>query len=800
MALLLFLASAAAALAAARRIFGAPSWPAGAALVALALVLPGFALVSGRVMAPLDAFYRFAPLDDLPAETQPAQRSAGILSDNQTQFLPWRSAVRHAFAAGEWPLWNPHSQGGDPLAGVAQPAPYFPSQLLSLLLPAPDGPAFVAAWTLLSAALAAFLLARGLGCREAAALTAAAGWALSSFLMFWLPWALAQTVALLPLVVLCTRRLVHAPRLASALALAGALALLLLTGHPESMLHVVAIGAVWGLTELAGRRPALPETARVVGAALGAGALALGLTAFFLLPFADVVLQSTEHHVRSTYLTAASKDLPLAEALRQLAASFIPFVHGVPGLELASGPERRWLPSSGYVASVLFFPALAGLFASRLPFRRLLAGLALFGLAAGAQIPPTLDLVGKLPLFSISLNERLVFLVSFALALLAAYGVESWLATDATASARPELRRRRAALALAPAAALAFGLALAWPALRASGLSAVFLAERSAWLLAPPLAFALLLRARARPLAAALTLVALVAVQRHGELGHLHLSFARQHWAPRVPLLERLPADEEPYRIAAVGAALLPNSAALWGLEDIRGDAALTLRRLVETRRLLGADGNFSRLLLDSLDSRFLDFLNVRFALAPAGGELPAGWQEVAREGRTRLVENRRVLARAHLPPTVRIGSDPVRLGAELAAATRFGQRAWIEPWAPGARREPRTAGNGRGELRIRREGLGYHLTARISAPSWITVSVPAWRGWRAVSGGRELPLAFANHAYLGIQVPAGDSEIALRYRPRSFEIGLALSAASLATLVALLAWGAMRRSAAQAG
>ncbi len=800
MALLFFLLSAGALLAATRRVFGAPSWPAGAALVAIALTLPGFALLSGRILAPLDAYFRFAPLADLPAEAQPEQRSAGILSDLQTQILPWRAAVRFAFEQREWPLWNPFIQGGDPLAGCAQPAPYFPSQLLSLALPAEDGPAFVAAWTLLSAALAACLLARGLGCRESAALVAAAGWALSSFLMFWLPWALAQTVALLPLVVLCVRRLVAAPRVGSTLALAGALALLLLTGHPESMLHVVVIGTVWGVAELASRRPPAVAVARVLGAALGAGALALGLTAFFLLPFVDVVLQSTEHHLRAHYFAGASKDLPLGEALRQLRSAFVPFVSGVPGLELAAGPERRWVPSSGYVASVLFFPALAGLFASRLPFRRLLGGFALFGLAAGAALPPTLDLLAKLPLFAVSLNERLVFLTPFALALLAAYGVESWFGAEAPAAASRDLRRRRAALALAPAAALAVAVALLWPAMRATQLSASFLAERAFWLLAPPLGLALLLRSRARPAAAALALVAMVAVQRHAELGRLHLSFPRQHYAPRAPLLERLPHDDEPYRIAAVGATLLPNSAALWGLEDARADQALTLRRLVETRRLLGREGDIARLLLDSLDSRFLDFLNVRFALAPVGGDLPAGWREIERAGSTRLVENLRVLPRAMLPPTVRVGSSAARLGVELAAATRFGQRAWIEPWDPGATATPRTSRNGRGELRIRRRGLGYQLEARLTRSSWIAVSVPAWRGWRARAAGRELPLAFANHAYLGIRVPAGDSDIELTYRPRSFEIGLAASAASLVLAALLVAWRARRRSAAQLG
>ena len=76
-------------------------------------------------------------------------------------------------------------------------------------------------------------------------------------------------------------------------------------------------------------------------------------------------------------------------------------------------------------------------------------------------------------------------------------------------------------------------------------------------------------------------LLLLVAVQRQGELGHLHRSFARTFYAPRVAPLDRLPADEEPYRIIGLGSALLPNSAALWGLEDIRGDQGPLLGRSV---------------------------------------------------------------------------------------------------------------------------------------------------------------------------------------------------------------------------
>lgn len=165
----------------------------------------------------------------------------------------------------------------------------------------------------------------------------------------------------------------------------------------------------------------------------------------------------------------------------------------------------------------------------------------------------------------------------------------------------------------------------------------------------------------------------------------------------------------------------------------------------------------------------------------------------MAKANGVRLLENPRVLPRAFLPPTVRVGSDPWRLGAELAAATRFGQRAWIEPWDPGATPEPRTQRNGHGEVRIRRAGLGYRLTTHLDRASWITVSVPAWRGWRAVAGGIDLPLAFANHAFLGVRVPEDAQVIELLYRPRSFTLGLGISAASLVLLALAAAFG--RRS-----
>ena len=76
-------------------------------------------------------------------------------------------------------------------------------------------------------------------------------------------------------------------------------------------------------------------------------------------------------------------------------------------------------------------------------------------------------------------------------------------------------------------------------------------------------------------------------------------------------------------------------------------------------------------------------------------------------------------------------------------------------------------------------------MTTEFESPAWVVVSTPAWRGWRARAGGEELAVAIADHALVAFRAPAGRAEIELRFRPRSFDVGLALSAATAAALVA---------------
>src|SRR5690349_8639592 len=75
----------------------------------------------------------------------------------------------------------------------------------------------------------------------------------------------------------------------------------------------------------------------------------------------------------------------------------------------------------------------------------------------------------------------------------------------------------------------------------------------------------------------------------------------------------------EPYRVAGIGNALVPNVSAVYGIEDVRAYEAMTLSRLRDTFPLWCVPQGvwFNR--VDDATRPFLSFLNVRWLLT----ELP---------------------------------------------------------------------------------------------------------------------------------------------------------------------------------
>ncbi|PYQ27214.1 MAG: hypothetical protein DMF56_20785 [Acidobacteria bacterium] len=763
------------------------SWGAAAFLFLLPFLFVGHALVANRVYAPVDKPYLSEPLSVVAREhgmTGPPHNP--VTADIFSQMIPWRQVVRESILRGEWPLWNPYILSGDVLAAAAQPAPYSPFTLLAILLPAAISFTFTAAITFFVAGVCAFAFARELGCGEAASAIAAGGWAYSAAIALYVLWPLGLAWALFPLVLLGTRRVIHAPSVRSCALLTIAFTLLILAGHEESTLHIIALAGAYGLFELLCVRR---NTLRAVGAAFAAGAIALLLCAIYLLPHLDAIPQTAEYKFRSSWKAKPRVDTP-QQVLASIGTDFFPFLH-----------LRRWIDppvpglkaESPAVGSIIVALAVFAVWRVRSKTTWFFAGATLFCLAAHAAWKPVAVLLHALPLFDLALNERLGFGAAFFLIILAAIGAEHGVVRASGAHLGDGRSAGGAHHSMRAPLDLAITFAIVWVVLAIGTwwITSTFKLDAGPrdWGAHAILAELALLGAAALIVATRLPMkmlvvVALLLAQRAITMGGVHKSFPAKDAYPSMPIFDAMKNVSEPFRVAGQGFALMPGTNALYGFEDVRGYEAMTFARYVDTYRIwcVPQPVFFNR--VDDLSKPMLSMLNVRFAFAHESVATPPGWRIAAKQGEAVLFENTNAIARAFVPHSVKPGASNVI--DEMANATDFRERAWID--AAGSERA-----NGPGFVTTRRIRYGYELDATMDGDGWIVVSICDWKGWRAYIDGHRVNTHRANAAFIGIHAPAGRHRVRLVYWPVSFVTGRGIT---LATLLGLLTFAVIRRKA----
>ncbi len=364
-------------------------------------------MLTNRVYAPLDLPFTAEPLRDYARDFGVETPHDIALSDLHCQIIPWQKAVRYALSQGEWPLWNPFILNGDILAAVAQSAVYDPVQWIGFLLPLPHALTFGAAMTFFLAAFFTFAFARASGLKEVAALVAVAGFTFCGMMAFFVGWPLARAWAYLPLVLFGVRRVALEKRPAI---LIVAFVLTIFAGHPESVLHVVFVGVLYGLS----LRPSL----RAIALASFAGVAAIALAAVYLLPFAEAAPLTLDYRIRNELYAPSSYDQLVTPEVRRerIGKTFVPFYAPDP-----SAPG--WDPLSARVGVIVMVLAIAAL---ALRDRRawFWLALAILGLLATFGTWPVADALHALPLFDIAINERLAFAAAFAMAMLAGIAVD----------------------------------------------------------------------------------------------------------------------------------------------------------------------------------------------------------------------------------------------------------------------------------------------------------------------------------------------------------------------------------------
>jgi hypothetical protein len=79
-----------------------------------------------------------------------------------------------------------------------------------------------------------------------------------------------------------------------------------------------------------------------------------------------------------------------------------------------------------------------------------------------------------------------------------------------------------------------------------------------------------------------------------------------------------------------------------------------------------------------------------------------------------------------------------------------------------------------------------YRVRYTAATPSLLKLAESWFPGWRASSGGADLPVVRLDHAFMGVVVPPGSGEVEFRYRSTRFLLGAAISVLGAALLAAI--------------
>jgi hypothetical protein len=704
----IILPSALLAAAVRRWIAPLPWWIALLFLVMTLAFLHG-AVFTSKLPVPVDEVARGYPWRGVFGDVQVHN---DLTNDTVKLFLPWMQVAREELAHGRAPLWNRYAFSGYPLLANGESAPFSPLFLATLMVPLPKQIVAMAALKIFAALLFTYLFLKREGASDAAAIFAAVVFAFSTVMTVFLYYSTASVVAFLPAAAFAVLHAMEKGTKASVVLVALVVATLLANGHPESVLHV-AIGC-GGL--LIVEWPRDRATARLRYLLLGV-AFGLAISAPTWVPVLEQVLISER--------MAALRSMPHLTMPPTAAWAIIsPNGFGNP-------LRHNWSWMFNYVGVAASYAGLLPLtlfLAAAISRRTAVRDRVLIAMAALLfLVAMDWTFIGHafnaIPPFNIVANDKLRFVSIFLLAVVAAKMIDAkeW--------------------TLYLAAAVVGILALYVYAVRANLMRPIDL-----------LGIALIVIFLVLPQSMrAWGAVALVTIELFAFNAGFNALVDGRYFRPPLPIIDalRAHAPHEPFRIAGMGWTLLPNAAAQYGLEDVRGSDPMAFAdydRYLQRFTSAGA-GSWVRLIPDA-NRPELNFLNVRFLFAEPGEEPGGIWRLIYRGAEGTLWENPAALPRFHL----------------RTSAPSADQVLNLRNTAPGE----------------------FTMTVKSLRGGLIESSEPLGPGRVVYVRGRRAKIRHIENTFIGFDVPAGESDVRVVYRPISF---YASCAAALVAAIALALW-----------
>lgn len=711
--------------------------------------------------------------------------------------------VRESFWRGELPLWNPSSSCGIPFLAQWNTLALYPPSLFYVLLPFSWSFGVFCLGHVFWAGLGMYCLACRWTSHRLGAAVAGVAFGFNGLMWGGIAWPhLLAALAWMPWVVLTVSRAWReGGRMLAVAALTGGMQML--SGGVEAILQTWLILAVFWVSEWIERS----KDECVAQAAAGAKRWTLtwraalvvaeiaGLAAIQLLPFFELL----QHSHRAADQGRLAELHPSLQNFASMPATgwlnyLVPLFHCARDpLGMYSG--QPWL-GSYYLGIAVVALALVAVWRAHQRRAWILAGITVFGLllAMGGNAGVS-GWCGKLlpVLRMIRFPIKFVMLVTFAIPLLAAYGVR-WLA-ELPQERWPRERRLLKAGLLGLLAAVGLIVCAGWMFPKFPGEGGVVsgnAAVRAVFLLLSLGAILLLRRQRE------------LKMQRFLQLGLVALLWFdvfthTPDLSPTVPRALLTPnlarsSFEWPDQLGLGGSRAMLAPDTYWRLcaqtfPNAELDARIRRSTLCMNNNLLDGVPKIEGLYSCDLDAVYSIYEDLYLRQHRSEGlEDFLGISCVGSLGDTMSWT-----ARSSAMPLVTAGQQPVFADKTetLTALASDGFAPLRTLYLPAEARGC-VAASGPAKARVDSVRFSAHrVEAQVEsdAPTLLAVAQSYYPAWQASVDARPVRLWRANHAFQAVEVPAGKHQVVLAYRDQAFRMGAVISLLSLAFCAVGLRW-----------
>ncbi|MCL6518964.1 MAG: YfhO family protein [Armatimonadetes bacterium] len=720
--------------------------------------------------------------------------------DSIAYFYPARKFLGESIKSGDIPFWNPYQMCGMPFLADPQTAVLYPPNLLFALLPADVAFGILAALHLFAAGVFTYIFLRGIGLSSMASMLGGITFMLGGFAVVWLELPNFLAVAIwLPLTLHFLRlALIHRSRIYAAVS-GIMIALSLIAGHPQIAFYCLLVSAMF-LAYLAfvGRS----ETGIVCSLGLGIFAFAIGfaLAAPQILPTTE--LAALSHRIGGGYKAYSSTAMTPANLITLL----LPDFYGNPSkLDFDYWGVGEYADYCGYmgILPLLLAPLAFMCGGKRRQYAWFFGCLAVLGLLMAMGTAVNRIFYFGVPGFSRSGSPvRALFIYMFSLTILGALGFERLLNQKPEKANQTLIR-----ILLIVISILLIGLLLLklnFERIR-SEFGAIDLLEISlpvTWLFPPFFlgAFGLMVLLVSgklnRTFCGGLLVGLLIADLLVFGIKY-NQTCVRPQIYPEGTLTNFLRGDLGLWRIMPLNsrwdlrtypkAVLPPNSAMVYGLQDVQGYSALyplKYKKLLDAAA--GRDSspreNGNMVFAHNPTSPIYDLLGVRWIISLAH----LGGKPLEMDG-CYLYQNDGVLPRAFIVHKVEFVDDDeclrrIRRGEVDLRSTALGDSEFLlEALRPSLLKADMASE----DVKITKYRPNeVTVSVRTRAPGILILTDQFYPGWEALVDGEPKRVFEVDFCFRGVAIQAGKHEVVFSYRPKSFKRGLWLACCALVVLL----------------